>query len=151
MDMWVPLPCAGMVTMTITHTLARLTVTTARIGSQTESSSGLARGSMDSTVVTSMAGAITDEVSMAGVTTVGATTVVVVMAIAAADLGTKAFAVTVVSTAVAVSMVVVADLMAAVGFTAAVVDFIEVAGFTAAVAMAVVEATAAGIVNWQES
>jgi hypothetical protein len=54
------------------------------------------------------------------------------MAIAAADLGTKAFAVTVVSTAV-------------------VVDFMEAAGFTAAVAMAVVEATAAGIVNWQES
>ncbi len=92
-----------------------------------------------------MAGAITDEVSMAGVTTAGATTVVVVMAIAAADLGTKAFAVTVVSTAVAVSMVVVAVSMVVVA------DFMAAAGFTAAVAMAVVEATAAGIVNWQES
>jgi hypothetical protein len=133
MDTLVRLPCAGMATMIITHTLARLMVTTARIGSWTESSSGLALGSMDIMVVDSMAGAIT-----AVVTTVGAFTVVVVMAITAVDLCTKASAVT------AASMVAVVDFMEAAGFTAA--DSTE-----EAVCMAVVEGAGAGIANCQES
>jgi hypothetical protein len=135
MDTLVRLPCAGMATMIITHTLARLTVTTARIGSWTESSSGLALGSMDIMVVDSMAGATT-----AVVTTVGDITVVVVMAITAADLCTKASAVT------AASMVAVVDFMEAAGFTAAVADSTE-----EAVSMVVEEATGAGIANCQES
>jgi hypothetical protein len=134
MDTLVRLPCAGMATMIITHTLARLMVTTARIGSWTESSSGLALGSMDIMVVDSMAGAIT-----AVVTTVGAFTVVVVMAITAVDLCTKASAVT------AASMVAVVDFMEAAGFTAAADSTEE------AVCMAVVEGAGAGIANCQES
>ena len=134
MDTLVRLPCAGMATMIITHTLARLMVTTARIGSWTESSSGLALGSMDIMVVDSMAGAIT-----AVVTTVGAFTVVVVMAITAVDLCTKASAVT-------ASMVAVVDFMEAAGFTAAAADSTE-----EAVCMAVVEGAGAGIANCQES
>jgi len=108
-------------------------VTTARIGSWTESSSGLALGSMDIMVVDSMAGAIT-----AVVTTVGAFTVVVVMAITAVDLCTKASAVT-------ASMVAVVDFMEAAGFTAAADSTEE------AVCMAVVEGAGAGIANCQES
>jgi hypothetical protein len=134
-DMLGPLLFARMATMIITHTLARLTVTTARIGSWAESSSGLARGST----------------AMAAVSTVGASTVVVVMVIVAADLTTRDSEVTAASTAVkvstgvAVSMVIV-DFMEAAGFTAAVAGSME-----EAVSMAVVEATGAGIANCQES
>ena len=146
MDTLVRLPCADMATMIITHTLARLTVTTARIGSWTESSSGLARGSTDSMAAVSTVGA-----STVVVTTVEAFTVVVVMVIVAADLTTRDSEVTAASTAVkvstgvAVSMVIV-DFMEAAGFTAAVAGSME-----KAVSMAVVEATGAGIANCQES
>jgi hypothetical protein len=97
---------------------------------------------------------------MAAVSTVGASTVVVttaeaftvvVMVIVAADLTTRDSEVTAASTAVkvstgaAVSMVIV-DFMEAAGFTAAVAGSME-----KAVSMAVVEATGAGIANCQES
>jgi hypothetical protein len=130
---------APMATMIIPHTLAHPTVSTARIGSWTESSSGLALGSMDIMVVDSMAGAITAAASMAVVTTVGAFTVVVT-AFAAADLCTKASAVTVASTAVAASVVTEASM-------AAVANFMEAVGFTVEVA----DSTEAGITNCQES
>src|SRR5260370_9978974 len=76
---------------------------------------------MGTTVVASMAGAITDGATMAMgmATTAGAITVVVVMVMAAgADLGTEASAMTVVSTAEAASMAV-GFMEAGVGFTVA--------------------------------
>jgi hypothetical protein len=131
--------------MIITHMLARLTVTTARIGSLTEFSSGLAHGSTDSTLLVSMAGAITAAASMVVVTTVG-DFMVVVTAFAAADLCTKASAVTVASTAVVAFAATEASMVA-------VANFMEAAGFTVEVAdsMAVVEATEAGVTNCQQS
>ncbi len=106
---------APMVTMTIIPTLVRHTAITDLIGSQTDSSLGLARGSMDITAVVSMAAA-----SMVVVSTAGVITVVVVIAIATeAGLIAEASEVMVGSTAGVASMAVVADSMAVVEATEA--------------------------------